>query len=393
MSKLWTVIRDNRNREVLWLVGGLAVVIAFASLWTTFDYFARPKPSVNVATGGGPSPTIEVPSSPIIMVPSPTIGWPQPSPPFGGNVSGETLALETGRLIDADKWLLPEPEFGALIPLGGENSLPNSGGNVSGETPALETGRLIDADKWLLPEPEFGALIPLPGPPVTIGPPTTPPVTTVDQALARLKSANVAFNTPDRARVAKPIVIEAKLSSFLRKQELKVLIEESGTVEVATLKVSDRMVATLVGATFDVSPTGPQEQWVSDVEPTAWTWQVTPKAVGENQVLILTFDAVISINGKDDKRTINTFKRRINVDVSWPETIGEWLELIKKTGENVSWIWVTVLIPIGGGAWAWLKARKRMSEANRPSADSAPTGSDDALHALDADATRDRSVG
>jgi hypothetical protein len=157
MSKLWTVIRDNRNREVLWLVGGLAVVIAFASLWTTFDYFARPKPSVNVATGGGPSPTIEVPSSPIIMVPSPTIGWPQPSPPFGGNVSGETLALETGRLIDADKWLLPEPEFGALIPLGGENSLPNSGGNVSGETPALETGRLIDADKWLLPEPEFGA--------------------------------------------------------------------------------------------------------------------------------------------------------------------------------------------------------------------------------------------
>jgi hypothetical protein len=215
----------------------------------------------------------------------------------------------------------------------------------------------------------------------------------VDQALARLKSANVAFNTPDRARVAKPIVIEAKLSSFLRKQELKVLIEESGTVEVATLKVSDRMVATLVGATFDVSPTGPQEQWVSDVEPTAWTWQVTPKAVGENQVLILTFDAVISINGKDDKRTINTFKRRINVDVSWPETIGEWLELIKKTGENVSWIWVTVLIPIGGGAWAWLKARKRMSEANRPSADSAPTGSDDALHALDADATRDRSVG
>jgi hypothetical protein len=31
------------------------------------------------------------------------------------------------------------------------------------------------------------------------------------------------------------------------------------------------------------------------------------------------------------------FKRRISVDVGWPETVGEWLELIKKPGENVSW--------------------------------------------------------
>lgn len=117
------------------------------------------------------------------------------------------------------------------------------------------------------------------------------------------------------------------------------------------------MAATLVGGSaFDVSPSGPKEQWISDQEPTEWDWQVSPKSVGE-QVLILSFDAVISLNDKEDRRTINTFKHRIRVDVAWPQTAGEWLEFIKTTGENVSWIWATLLIPIGGGLWALIKHR------------------------------------
>ena len=40
-------------------------------------------------------------------------------------------------------------------------------------------------------------------------------IMTVDEALARLKSANIAFNTPDRARVGTSFVVEAKLSTQL----------------------------------------------------------------------------------------------------------------------------------------------------------------------------------
>jgi hypothetical protein len=29
----------------------------------------------------------------------------------------------------------------------------------------------------------------------------------------------------------------------------------------------------------------------------------------------------------------------------------------QKTGENVYWIWATLLIPIGGGLWALIKRR------------------------------------
>jgi hypothetical protein len=43
------------------------------------------------------------------------------------------------------------------------------------------------------------------------------------------------------------------------------------------------------GLAFDISPTTPTEQWISEKEPTRWL--VTPKAVGE-QFLILSFDGL-----------------------------------------------------------------------------------------------------
>ena len=186
---------------------------------------------------------------------------------------------------------------------------------------------------------------------------------TVDEALDNLRAASVTFNSPDKARVDEQFIVEAKLSTQLHPVEMEVLVGKPGHHEVATLKVSDRMAATLSGgSTFEVAPAGPQEQWVSDKETTDWNWQVLPKRGGE-QFLILSFDVLISVNGKEGKRTINTFKRRINVDVSWPQTAMEWLEFVKKTGEDLSWIWATLLVPIGGGVWAWIKRRTRLSEA------------------------------
>jgi len=179
----------------------------------------------------------------------------------------------------------------------------------------------------------------------------------VDKILEELKSANLAFNTPEHARVGKTLIVEAKLSTHLAQNELKNRIEEPGKLESASLKVSNRMAATLSNAAaFDISPAGPQEQWISDKEETTWIWQVSPKVSGD-QTLFLSFDAIISIDEKDNKRHINTFKKRINVEVDWPETFGEWLELIKKYGENLWWIWAMLVIPIGGGTWRWIKRK------------------------------------
>jgi hypothetical protein len=189
----------------------------------------------------------------------------------------------------------------------------------------------------------------------------------IDRALARLAIGKVAFNVVEHARVGRPLVVEAKLSANLTPDELALQVVEAGKVEVVTLRISDRMVATLSGGSaFDVSPNTPAEQWVSKNETTSWNWLVTPKTVGE-QLLILSFDAVISIDGKDDKRSIMTLKRAIDVDVGWPETLGEWLELARKTVENISALWAAILLPIGAGVWHLWRKRGVSPKANTTS--------------------------
>jgi hypothetical protein len=203
--------------------------------------------------------------------------------------------------------------------------------------------------------------------------PTEVPVapTTVDQALALLKSANIAFNTPEKARVGKQFGIEAKFSKHLSAKEIKNAITEPGEVQASTLRVSEHMIAILSGGSaFDISPSGPQTQWISEKEINAWSWQITPKAVG-NQYLNLTFDVILIINGKEDRRTINTFKRSISVEVEWPQTMGEWLELINKFVQNINSIWA-VLFVVVAAIWAAIKRRK----SKNPTSDKLLSGED-----------------
>jgi hypothetical protein len=167
----------------------------------------------------------------------------------------------------------------------------------------------------------------------------------------------IAFNTPDRVPLGKSRVIEAKLSTNMPSDVLLAQLSEAGAKESASIKVSDRMIATLIGGgAFDVSPSGPQQQFVSKKELTTWTWVVTPKQSG-TQILTLSFDAVLSVDGKDGTRTINTFKRKIEIDVPWPETPSEWLVLLKGWFDNIHWIWLTILVPLG--LWLWNKFRKK----------------------------------
>jgi hypothetical protein len=79
------------------------------------------------------------------------------------------------------------------------------------------------------------------------------------------------------------------------------------------------------------------------------------------QYLILSFDAVLTVDGKDGTRNINTFRRSIQVEVAWPETPSEWLEWFKKLFENVSWLWATILVP--AGLWIWSRLRKPRAAA------------------------------
>jgi hypothetical protein len=82
------------------------------------------------------------------------------------------------------------------------------------------------------------------------------------------------------------------------------------------------------------------------------------------QFLRLSFDAVLTVNGKEGTRDINTFTRKIEVEVAWPETPSEWFGWLKEWFENISWLWVTVLVPLG--LWAWNRFWKKPSPETGP---------------------------
>jgi len=173
------------------------------------------------------------------------------------------------------------------------------------------------------------------------------PFAALDQALARLVSGNVAFNNLQQMIVDRPHVVEVKLSTTLSPSELKAQLTEEGRKETSELSVGDRMAATLNGsAAFTVAPSGPQIQWISGSKETTWKWTVTPKLKGAHY-LVLSFDAIITIGGKDGTRNVRTLTQRIDVDVGWPTTVDEWFAFIRKWFENFSWLWASILVPVG----------------------------------------------
>jgi hypothetical protein len=169
--------------------------------------------------------------------------------------------------------------------------------------------------------------------------------------------AQVAFTAPERMRVGQTLAVQAILAPGMDADlanRLIGLLTAQGRREVAQLRASDRMRATLTGgAAFEVTPSGPQMQFVGSNEPTTWHWEAAAKLAGKHE-LTLSFEAIISVNGVEGQRRIRTLTRTIEVEDGWPETLSEWLTLLKEMAEKASYLWLTVLVPIGvfvGSRW------------------------------------------
>ena len=181
------------------------------------------------------------------------------------------------------------------------------------------------------------------------------PSETVDDVLGRLANGTVAFNTPDQMRLAHSQSIQASLGVKIPADTLVRSITANGTVTTATLKIGNRMQATLSGGSaFDITPAGPQPQFIGDRDVNTWEWTVTPSLEGA-QELVLTFDALIDVDGVAGTHTIGTFRKAIKVVVGWPETPGEWADWFKNGVEYIGWFWTTLLLPAGLFVRKWLR--------------------------------------
>jgi hypothetical protein len=174
----------------------------------------------------------------------------------------------------------------------------------------------------------------------------------VDDALKELARGNIAFNVPDAMNLGDIETIVLLVSPALPVGTLQRMIEEKGTIEGHQgIRLSETMQARLIGN--GVTPITPEEQAVSGQEPTRWEWQV--RAVDQNvQLLHLSLNAILRIEGESVPRTVQTFRKEIRVRVTPGQRVATFLK------GNWQWLWATILFPIG--TWLWKRRQKQKAQ-------------------------------
>jgi hypothetical protein len=107
------------------------------------------------------------------------------------------------------------------------------------------------------------------------------------------------------------------------------------------VKMGPVMEASLSADPDDVliDPKGKQRHAVSTVEPTTWTWMITPKTWGKH-TLRLDLTVPFTINGMPQIREIKTMSRDIEITVTPFSLVRRFVET------NWKWLWTALLIPL-----------------------------------------------
>lgn len=175
------------------------------------------------------------------------------------------------------------------------------------------------------------------------------PFSVIDQVLKKLPLGNIAFNVPHEINIDETHIIQLVLGLEATIDELKQMIKAEDNKESANVRVSTTMEARLSGSNFAVTAITPEVQRISRSDATKWTWEIKPLKKGP-QYLHLTLSALIDIDGKTTQRAIQTFDKKIEVEITGFQEMNIFLE------NNWQWLWAVILAPALG--WLWKKKKE-----------------------------------
>ena len=177
---------------------------------------------------------------------------------------------------------------------------------------------------------------------------------TVDEILSQLVLGDVAFNAPEKINIEDTVSIRVALSPDQGAAAVGARIEEPGRIISETLQVSNLMQARLTGEGFKIVAVTPEKQAVSSGI-TEWLWDVTPLKEGKHQ-LTLSMDALITVNGEVVPKTLRTYRKPIEVEVTATQVAGNFLS------EHGKWAWSTLLLPL----FAWVAKKRKDRAGGKP---------------------------
>lgn len=142
----------------------------------------------------------------------------------------------------------------------------------------------------------------------------------IDNYLQNLRSAAFTFNVPSPIKVAKSVTVYFWLDSAATPEQLEAALKKlvpHDTVESGNAKWGPLMRATLSGADFDLKPLDSEEQPVSQVQRTTWSWEITPKHPGIKLPLHLRLEILFPKELGLPRKTLTSLDKTIDVEVTW----------------------------------------------------------------------------
>ncbi|MGY4517379.1 hypothetical protein ACVWWW_002947 [Lysobacter sp. HA18] len=173
----------------------------------------------------------------------------------------------------------------------------------------------------------------------------------VDRLLAQLQPGHVAFNAPQAVNIEQTVLVQLVVSPDANEATLRERIEGPGKVTSESVQVANMMQARLTGEGFRIVAQTPERQLVSSGV-TEWAWEITPQAPGHH-TLNLSLDALVSLDGQTVPRTLRTFRKPIDVDVTTRQRVTSFLDA------NGKWVWTTLLVP----AFGWFAKKRKDAKA------------------------------
>jgi hypothetical protein len=175
-------------------------------------------------------------------------------------------------------------------------------------------------------------LTPATTPVLTLAPTLTPKPTPtpsfqelIDEELKKVSPGRILFNPREEMKVGEKERVVVRLTKDIT-ENLTEGLKGAGTPQIEPIEVGTFMKVTLTGDSFDINALSTEEQSVTSMRFTEWSWDVTPLKSGR-QELHLTVTVRILIPGRQDEQKIDwlVMDKQINIEVNLPYTFKRFI--------------------------------------------------------------------
>ncbi len=141
----------------------------------------------------------------------------------------------------------------------------------------------------------------------------------IDEALNQSTSASIAYNAPKEMSLNETVTIELLLNPSLSEPELVKQVEEIGYLYHGFIEITPRMKAEILSPNKDAfviqAVHAQPEQVISGSDTTTWSWFITAKK-GGTQNLVIVLYRYVKYDGEEYWREVETYRSDIAVKVT-----------------------------------------------------------------------------